>query len=60
MWLPLRRRPGPYRGAALGGPGDILSKIAAGIIWLVGFGTVVLLWQKDSGAFFKARAQRSG
>jgi ABC-type Fe3+ transport system permease subunit len=43
----------------LRGPGDDLSKIVAGIIWLVGLGTVVLLWRKDSGAFFKARPQRS-
>jgi hypothetical protein len=44
----------------LHGPGDALSKIVAGIIWLAGLGAVVLLWQKASGAFFKARASASG
>jgi hypothetical protein len=51
--------------AVLIGPSDIglhtaaatLPRIFAGIVWLIGLGAVVFLWQKKSRAFF--RAQRS-
>ena len=38
------------------GPEAAAARIFAGIIWLIGLAAVVLLWRRDSSAFFKARA----
>jgi hypothetical protein len=40
------------------GPETAAARILAGIIWLIGLAAVVFLWQRDSSAFFKARAPR--
>jgi uncharacterized membrane protein len=37
------------------GPESAITRIFAGIVWLIGLAAVVFLWRKDSGAFFKAR-----
>jgi uncharacterized membrane protein len=37
------------------GPESAVTRIFAGIVWLIGLGAVVFLWRKDSSAFFKAR-----
>ena len=37
------------------GPEATVSRIFAGIVWLIGLTAVVFLWRKDSSAFFKAR-----
>lgn len=52
--------------AVLIGPPDMgyrastpaLDAILAGIVWLTGLGSVVLLWQKGSRAFFRAHRSR--
>ena len=40
------------------GPETAVARILAGFIWLIGLAALVLLWQRDSSAFFKARAPR--
>lgn len=35
------------------GPVTAVTRIFAGIVWLIGLSAVVLLWQKDSSTFFK-------
>lgn len=37
------------------GPEATISRVFVGIVWLIGLMAVVLLWQKGSSAFFKAR-----
>jgi HAAS len=52
--------------ALLIGPPDVgirgaeaaVTRIFAGIIWLIGLAAVICLWQKDSGVFFKTRRSR--
>ena len=34
-------------------PGAIATKILSGAVWLIGAGTVALLWQKSSTGFFR-------
>lgn len=36
------------------GPGAALTGVMAGLIWLIGLAALALLWQKDSGVFFRA------
>jgi hypothetical protein len=35
------------------GPETVVTRIFAGIIWLIGLAAVVFLWRKDSSRFFK-------
>jgi hypothetical protein len=37
------------------GPESTVTRIFAGIVWLIGLTAVVFLWRKDSRAFFKGR-----
>ncbi len=37
------------------GPESTVTRIFAGIVWLIGLTAVMFLWRKDSSAFFKAR-----
>jgi uncharacterized membrane protein len=37
------------------GPEATVTRIFAGIVWLIGLTAIVCLWRKDSSAFFKAR-----
>ena len=40
------------------GPEATVTRIFAGIVWLIGLTAIVCLWRKDSSAFFKARHSR--
>lgn len=40
-------------------PGSSAPKILSGVVWLIGAGTVALLWQKSSSGFFR-EANRLG
>jgi hypothetical protein len=42
------------------GPESTVTRVFAGIVWLIGLTAVVFLWRKDSGAFFKARPSSPG
>ena len=52
--------------AVLIGPPDMgirgaestVTRIIAGIVWLIGLAAIVFLWRKDSSAFFKAPRPR--
>jgi hypothetical protein len=40
------------------GPEAAVTRVFAVLVWLIGLAAVVLLWQKDSGVFFKALRPR--
>jgi hypothetical protein len=46
--------------AGIRGPETAVTRIFAGIIWLIGLAAVVFLWQKDSGVFFSGPTGRAG
>ena len=39
--------------AGIRGPVTAVTRILAGIVWVIGLSAVVFLWQKDSSTFFK-------
>ena len=39
-------------------PAEVFSRIISILIWLIGFGAVVLLWRKDSSGYFTAVSAR--
>ena len=43
------------------GPETTVTRVFAGVVWLIGLAAVVFLWQRDSTVFFRAaRAPRGG
>lgn len=42
------------------GQAAMLTKIVSVVVWLVGLGAIVLLYNKDSSAYFKAPKQPAG
>lgn len=39
-------------------PAEVLSRVISIVIWLIGFGVIVLLWRKDASQYYAAMSTR--